>query len=379
MATSPAPQTDATPRTPQVVVAPRTLVLFVAVSLGAVLLLAFVYAARGILIQLLVAVVLAMALEPFVQLLERRGLGRGRAVAVTFTLAVLGIAAFGYLLIPPLVHEVASFGRHAPELLQKLTHGHGKLGFLETRFHIVEHARTAIAAHGGPALLARPALHAAGGLLNTGAAAVAVAFLTLFIGLGGRKWFDAFLDVVPEGSRERWRRAGSGVSNAVGGYVAGNVLISLIAGSVTTVILLATHVPYPVPLGLVVAVFDLVPLVGATIGTVVVAAVALTKGVPTTVIVVAGMWVYQEIENHTLLPLIYHRTVQLSPLAIAVSVAAGAEVGGIVGALLGIPIAGALKVVSGELLAWRRGEPGGSSGDVALVRRSTHARAEPSG
>jgi predicted PurR-regulated permease PerM len=83
----------------------------------------------------------------------------------------------------------------------------------------------------------------------------------------------------------------------------------------------------------------------------------LTKGVPTTAIVVAGMVVYQQIENNTLQPLVYHRTVQLSPLAIAVSVAAGAEVGGIVGALLGIPIAGALKVTARELLAWRRSDP----------------------
>jgi predicted PurR-regulated permease PerM len=137
---------------------------------------------------------------------------------------------------------------------------------------------------------------------------------------------------VPEASRERWQSAGSGISNAVGGYVTGNILISLVAGTVTTFILLATGVPYPVPLGLVVAVFDLIPLVGATVGTVIV-------------------------ENHTLLPLVYHRTVQLSPLAIAVSAAAGAEIGGIVGALLGIPVAGALKVAFRELLAWRRGEP----------------------
>jgi predicted PurR-regulated permease PerM len=353
---SAAPRSDATEQAPAVVVSPRTLVTFVLIALGAVLLLALAYAARGILIQLLVAVVLAMALEPFVQMLERRGLRRGYAVGITFTLAALGVAAFGYLLIPPLVHEVTSFGQHAPQLLAKLTSGHGKLGFLEHRFHVVEHARKWIAQRGGAMLLAKPALHAAGGLLSTGAAAVAVAFLTLFLALGGRKWFDSFLEVVPEGSRERWRRGGSGVSTAVGGYVAGNVLISLIAGSVTTVILLVTHVPYPVPLGLVVAVFDLIPLVGATLGTVIVAAVALTKGVPTTVIVVAGMWVYQKIENHTLLPVIYHRTVQLSPLAITVSVAAGAEVGGIVGALLAIPIAGALKVVSRELIAWRRGE-----------------------
>jgi predicted PurR-regulated permease PerM len=369
------PRTDATDKPPQVVIAPRTLVTLVVVALGAVLLLALAYAARTILIQLLVAVVLAMALEPFVQLLERRGVRRGYAVGIAFTIAAVGVAAFAYVLIPPLVHEVTSFGRHAPELLQKLTRGHGKLGFLEHRFHVVEHARASIAKRGGATLLARPALHAAGGLLNTGAAAFAVAFLTLFVSLGGRKWFDAFIEVTPEGTRERWRRSGNGVSNAVGGYVAGNILISLIAGAVTTIILLAMHVPYPVPLGLVVAVFDLIPLVGATLGTVIVAVVALTKGVPTTVIVVAGMWAYQKIENHVLLPLVYHRTVKLSALAIAVSVGAGAEIGGIVGALLGIPIAGALKVVSRELLAWRRGED--PPEEPARQRRHTLNRPRP--
>jgi predicted PurR-regulated permease PerM len=127
----------------------------------------------------------------------------------------------------------------------------------------------------------------------------------------------------------------------------------VIAGSVTTAVLVATHVPYPVPLGLLVAVFDLVPLVGATIGTVVVAAVALTKGVPTAAIVVGVMIGYQQLENHTLQQLVYHRTVKLSALAISLSVAMGAELGGVVGALLGIPAAGAVKVILAEWTAWR--------------------------
>ena len=237
-----------------------------------------------------------------------------------------------------------------------MTEGHGRLGFLERRFHVVEHARSSIAQHGGASLFARPALNAASGLLNTGASAITVAFLTLFVALGGRTLFSGLLELVPERSRARWRRAGSGVSTAVGGYVAGNLLISVIAGSVTTLVLLATHVPYPVPLGLVAAAFDLLPLVGATIGTIIVGAVALTKGVPTTAIVVIAMVVYQQIENNLLQPLVYHRTVQVSALAVTVSVAAGAEIGGIVGALLGIPFAGALKVVSRELLDWRRGK-----------------------
>jgi predicted PurR-regulated permease PerM len=199
---STAPRTGPSEKAPQVVVAPRTLVTLVVVALGAVLLLALAYAARGILIQLLAAVVLAMALEPFVRALERRRFRRGTAVGIAFTLAAVGVAAFAYLLIPPLVHEVTSFGQHAPDLLAKLTRGHGRLGFLERRFHVVEHARAWIAKRGGAMLLARPALHAAGGLLRTGAAVVAVAFLTLFVALGGRKWFDGFLEVVPEGSRE---------------------------------------------------------------------------------------------------------------------------------------------------------------------------------
>jgi predicted PurR-regulated permease PerM len=339
----------------RVVVAPRTLVTLVAVLLGGVLLLALTYASRRILLQLVIAVVLAMALEPLVQTLERRGLRRGTAVGIAFGLVALLVVGFAYLLIPPLVDEVTRFAHDVPSLLEKLTQGHGRLGFLERRFHVVEEARKAIAKQGAVNVVGKP-LHLIRSLAGTGASILTVAFLTLFVQLGGRRWFDAFLEIVPATSRERWRRGGSGVSRAVGGYVAGNLLISVIAGTFATLVLLAVGVPYAVPLGFVVAILDLIPLVGATLATVIVGAVALTKGVTPLVIVVGAMVVYQQIENQVLQQLIYNRTVKLSPLAIAVSVAAGAQIGGVAGALLGIPVAGALKVVSAELLAWRRGE-----------------------
>jgi predicted PurR-regulated permease PerM len=104
-------------------------------------------------------------------------------------------------------------------------------------------------------------------------------------------------------------------------------------------------------------VFDLIPLVGATIGTIIVAAVALgTRGAAVAAIAVVAMIIYQQLGNNLLQQLVYHRTVKLSPLAVALSVAAGAELAGVPGALLGIPFAGAVKVVSQELAAWRRGE-----------------------
>jgi predicted PurR-regulated permease PerM len=339
-----------------VAVATRTIVLFVAVALGALVLLALAYAARSILTQFVAAIVLAMAAEPLVQAFERRGLSRGQAVGISFGLLVAVLVAFGYLLLTPLVDQSTRFIHNAPQILDQLSSGNGRLGFLERRFQVVERAHDVLGS-GGIGATAGPARAAVGSVVHTGSALVFVLFLTLFVQLGGRQWYESLVGLVPERGRARVRRAGEGVSTAVGGYVSGNLLISVIAGAVTTVVLTATSVPYPIALGLVVAIFDLVPLVGATIGTIIVGVVALsTQGVITAVIVVVAMIVYQQIENNVLQQLVYHRTVKLSPLAIALSVAVGAQLGGVVGALLGIPFAGAIKVVSSELLAWRRGE-----------------------
>lgn len=340
-----------------VVVAPGTLLTLVAFLLGGALLAAFAYQIRWILAQLLTAVVLAMAMEPPVRALARRGLSRSHAVGASFAAAVVAVATFGYLLLPPLVIAVVNFAQDIPNILHDLTLGQGSFGFLESQFHVVEYARAWVERSGGTIAAAAPARQAAGGFLHAGAALVTIPFLTYFVALSGAQWFEALLRAVPEGSRERWRRIGRGTSDAVGGYVFGNLLISVIAGAFTTAVLLATRVPHPVPLGLIVAVLDLVPLVGATLGAILVAAVALTKGIAITGIVIAAMWLYQQVENNLLIQIVYGYTVRLTPLAIALSVAIGAEIGGIVGVLLAIPVAGAIKVVARELLAWRRGEP----------------------
>jgi predicted PurR-regulated permease PerM len=364
--------------TRQVVVAPRTIVLFVAVALGVLLLLAVAYALRSILVQLLVAVVLAMAVEPLVGALERRGLRRGAAAGITFALLSILLILSLYTLAKPLADETSRLVHNAPQLVDQLSHGRGRFGFLERRFKIVERMQSAVdsgklAATGGPAWSAiRTGLH-------TGGQVIAVLFLTLFVQLGGRHWYESLVALVPHRHRARVRRTGAGIATAVGGYVAGNLLISIIAGAVATAVLFATRVPYPIALGLIVAIFDLIPLVGATMATVIVAAVALaTNGWVTAAVVVAALIVYQQIENNLLQQLVYHRTVRLSPLAIALSVAAGAQLAGVVGALLGIPVAAALKVVARELIAWHRGQeapPATPAADPAGPRRPFGRRA----
>jgi predicted PurR-regulated permease PerM len=137
--------------------------------------------------------------------------------------------------------------------------------------------------------------------------------------------------------------------------VTGNLLISLIAAVATTIVLFLLGSDYSVALGLVVGVFDLIPLAGATIAAVIVTVVVLVElGWVKAVIVAAFFVVYQQVENHALQPLIYGRTVQLSPLAVLVAVLIGAELAGVLGALAAIPIAGSLQAVGREVLAYRR-------------------------
>jgi predicted PurR-regulated permease PerM len=136
--------------------------------------------------------------------------------------------------------------------------------------------------------------------------------------------------------------------------VTGNLLISLVAGVSTAVVLLVMGVPYSVALGLIVGILDLIPLAGATIAGIIVGLVAFLHSIPAGIVVVVFFIVYQQIENHLLQPLVYGRTVQLSPLAVLISVLIGAELAGVLGALAAIPVAGALQVVLGDYLQHRR-------------------------
>jgi predicted PurR-regulated permease PerM len=197
-------------------------------------------------------------------------------------------------------------------------------------------------------------LSVARGVLTAVVGVVAIAFLTLFMLLEGRRLAESGLALLPEHSRPRWERALHGVYRTVGGYVTGNVLISIIAGAVATAVLFATGTDYAISLGVVVALFDLVPLAGATIAAVIVVLVALaTEGVVIAIVLAVFFVVYQQVENHLLQPIVYSRTVQLSPLAILIAVLIGAELAGVLGALAAIPTAGTIQVLVAEWLQMR--------------------------
>lgn len=326
----------------------RTVIAVIAVVIAAWAALSLLSITRQVITWLLVALFFAMALNPAVDWFMRHGIKRrGQAVGLTFALALLGIAAIGYAFIPTLVNQVNDFVHAVPGYVDDLTKGKGKFGFLETKYQIVEKIREQIDKGGASKVLGLTgaALSITKSVVSLVLATITIAFLTFFMLLEGPVWVERFYGLMPEGSRQRWRKVGYDIYRTVGGYVTGNLAISLIAGTLTTIVLLALGVPFAVALGVIVAILDLIPLAGATIAGVIISTVAFIHSITAGIIVVVFFVVYQQIENHFLQPVIYSRTVQLSPLIVLVAILIGAKVAGILGALGAIPVAGAIQVL----------------------------------
>ncbi|MGZ4333235.1 MAG: AI-2E family transporter [Gaiellaceae bacterium] len=339
---------------------PRTILRVLLIVLAVAVALEVIWIARHVLAWVVIALFLALALDPLVGWIERRGrLARGPAIALTYLIVIVVIVAIGATFIPKLIDEVNGFVQALPNYVHDLTHGRGRLGFLESKYHVVEKVREQVKNGGAKKVLglSGAALTITKSVITIIAATVTIVFLTFFMLLEGRSWVDRVYSLFPEESQPRWRRVGQDIYRTVGGYVTGNILISLIAGASITVVLLVMGVPYAVALGLIVAFLDLIPLAGATVAGVIVCIVAFLHNVPAGVVVLIFFVVYQQVENHFLQPVIYGRTVQLSALAVLISVLVGAELAGILGALAAIPVAGSLQVVLRDQLAARRGGP----------------------
>jgi predicted PurR-regulated permease PerM len=324
-----------------------------AIIVAVAVVLEVIWIARHVLIWIVISLFLALALNPAVEWFQRHGIPRrGWATALTYLLTIGFFVGIGFTFIPTLVDQVNDFVHKLPDYVHDVTHGRGRLGFLETKYHIQERVEKAVRSGGATKVfgLTGVALSVAKGVITIVVASITIAFMTFFMLLEGPTWMERFYGLLPERSQPRWRKVGYDIYRTVGGYVTGNLLISLIAGGLTTVVLLIMGVPYAVALGLIVAILDLIPLAGATIAAILIGIVAFLHSIPAGIVVVAFFIVYQQVENHLLQPVIYGRTVQLSPLAVLISILIGAELAGVLGALAAIPVAGSIQVL---ILDWR--------------------------
>ena len=347
----------ASPEVRVVAVRPRTIFLVLGIAVLVGLALVLVLLAWHVLTWILIAALLAAALNPAVEAFERRGLRRGVAASIVFAIALLVLTGIGFLVIPPLVSQVSDFVNAVPDFIDDITAGRGPLGWLQDDYQIVDRIRAAIEKRGvgGVLGLSEPVLDIVRSVVTAVVGTITVIFLTFFMLLEGPRTLKQVLGLLPETARPRYERVGLDIYRTISGYVTGNLLISLVAGVLATIVLFGVGSEFAVALGLLVAVLDLIPLAGATLAAILVSTVILLEtNWVRCVIVIAFFIAYQQFENHVLQPLVYGRTVQLSPLAVLCAVLVGAQLAGILGALLAIPVAGSLLAIAREVLQYRQ-------------------------
>ncbi len=342
----------------------RSIARSTAIVIGLVLLTALglflVYEVRRIVVWIVIAAFFATALHPMVSWLERRVRWIKRWLA-TLIVFIVGFAILGGLValfVVPLVREATQLAQQVPDLIRDARAGRGPLGGLLVRFHVVtwiqQHSGQIQSYMGG---LGGSTLSFARGAATTVAGIVTIFVLAYLMVLEAPRLVDAFLALFQPRRAERIRGVGADCARTITGYISGNLLISLICGVLTYVVLLILGVPFAGLIALFVAIADLIPLIGATLGAIVAVLAAFTHSITAGIVVIVFFIVYQQLENHLLQPIIFARTVRLNPLTVLVSILVGVEIAGILGALLAIPVAGMLQIIVRDVWDEQRGRP----------------------
>jgi len=329
----------------------------IGVVLAAAAAIEMISALRQVIELIVISGFLAVVLSPAVSGLVRIKIRRGLATTVVFLLGMAAFGGLGYLFIHPLYREATHLANDLPGTLQRVQAGKGRIGSIVTHYHLQSDAqkyipkiKTYLSHLGGPALsVARTVLSGLGGL-------VVLAILTFLMLLEGPSAVKGILRILPAPYGRRTRRILDDIAKSVTGYVIGNFATSVIAGAVCFLTLLVLGVPFAVVFGVWVALVDLLPLVGGLLAGVPTVAFAFLFSPADGIITLIVFLVYQQVENHILNPVIMSRTVKLNPLWVLLSVLAGAELAGILGALLAIPAAGAIHVIARDIWDERGGK-----------------------
>ena len=325
----------------------RTVVRVIALVLAAAAAVQILDAVSRVLTWIAVSIFLAVALEPVVRVTER-WMSRTWAVLTVFGGLLALVALFLAVLIIPIATQVDDLRDAAPGYLQRLERNH-TIRDLNQRYKLVQKAQDA--AKQAPARV----FGAAGRFVNGVVATLTVLFLTLFLMFELPAMSRGLLSLLTEDDAARVRLVAADVNRSIGGYVLGNLAISVIAGATVGISLWILGVPYAAALAVFMGVCDLVPLVGATVGALAAIGVAFAaQGVTAGIVMIVVNVVYQQIENHVLQPIVYRRTVELSAFVVLVAVLVGGALLGILGALVAIPIAGSIQVIVREFLAARK-------------------------
>ncbi len=318
-----------------------------AATVGALLAIALgaaVYSVRNTLVLVFLALFIAVGLEPVVAFATRHGIRRSYAVFLVILAALGVLTAFVFSAISPIQREIKQLSTQVPLWRGQIASGKGTIGHLAKQLHLSYYlggSGTGTLAKG----LASGALGAGEVVLGAVSSVLVVTVLTVYFlaALPAIKRF--FVHLVPRSRRDRFGLLLDEVLAGVGGYLLGNLFTSLVAGVGTFVWATALGIPYAILLALVVALFDLIPVVGSTIAGVVVSLIALSVSLPIAIATAVFYIAYRFVEDYLIVPRVMRQAVNVSPVVTVLAVIMGGAILGIIGALVAIPIAAGIKLV----------------------------------
>jgi predicted PurR-regulated permease PerM len=309
--------------------------------------------ARDILVLVGLSLFFAAGLDPVIRAARRLGLPRGIAVAAVFVVIAGVFTAFGFAVVPPLVDQTASFVHKLPGYLTDLQHNR-RVADLDHRFHLINRLRDYVESGGLFRNLAGNVLSAGTAVATTVFEGVTVLVLTLY--------FMAYLDdikefaysMAPRSRRKRATEIGTKITDQIGSYVAGNLALALLAGLVSLLWLWAIGAPFPYALAFVVALLDVVPLVGAALATVIVSVIVLISSTVAGIATVVFLIGYQIVENYVVVPRFLTKMPRINPVATIIGVLAGAKLLGVIGFLLALPLVAVIDLILREIVVPRQ-------------------------
>jgi len=338
-------------------VSARVVAKVVLVSAGVIAALYFSYLIRTVIGLVLIAAFFAIAIAPAVNWLEHRKVPRWVAILLVYLSIAGAIFGIGLVIVPPLVSGVqnlsSNLGGYAEDLRNNPTFRDYDQNYHITRT-LKQQAQDLPSKLGGAVGTLEDVTV---GVFSRIVQLFSILVITFFLVKDGNRLLEFFYKQVPEVRARRFRKIAGDISDAISGYVFGNFVISVLAGLVTYITLRVLGVPFALPLAILFGFFDLIPLVGATLGGILVGiVVAFAVAFPIGLIVwVIVLVVYQQIENNLIQPFVYGKAVQLHPLIVIVAILIGAALLGILGALLAIPAAAAVQAVVRDY--WRLRHP----------------------
>jgi predicted PurR-regulated permease PerM len=321
----------------------RNTLLVVLVVLGVVAAIAGLWLVRETIVWLVAAGFLAFSIEPLVRMFQKRGIGRGSSITLAFIVIAVVILMFSFVVIPPVVDGAKQLADNIPSYTQQLqdTSASDALnadGAIESAGNAAQDTSNFFANSGS-------VLDAIGALVSGGFAIFMIFTFTLYFLAYSRELVGRVEGRLPVHARTPFRSALKDIYTMNQGYWYGKFLIGVIAGLTTFVTMKLLGLPYAAPLAVFVGITDLIPNIGATLGTIPVVIVGLLeepwKGVVAGVVLI----LYQQVENNLITPKVFKQTVEIHPFLSVVTVIVFTALFGIVGALVAVPVTKGIQIV----------------------------------